>query len=91
MPDQTVRTTVALPAVLLQAADQAVREGKAKSRNDLLAAALRRELAAIKRAAIDAAFAEMGHDEAYQKLARQLTEEFAISDWEAFQLGEQSQ
>ena len=36
-------------------------------------------------------FSEMAHDEAYQKLARELTEEFAILDWEAFQLAEQSQ
>ena len=36
-------------------------------------------------------FSEMAHDEAYQKLARELTEEFAILDWEAFQLGEPSQ
>ena len=36
-------------------------------------------------------FSEMAHDEAYQKLARELTEEFAILDWEAFQLAEPSQ
>jgi len=46
MLSTTIRTTVALPAELLEAADQAVREGKARSRNELLATALRRELAA---------------------------------------------
>jgi hypothetical protein len=53
-----------------------------------MANALRRELAALERAAIDAAFAEMAHDQDYQEEARRLTAEFESSDWEAFQLGE---
>jgi metal-responsive CopG/Arc/MetJ family transcriptional regulator len=89
--NQTVRTTLALSADLLEAVDQLVREGKAKSRNELVAAALRHELAALERAAIDAAFAEMTHDQAYWDEARRLTAEFASSDWEAFQLGENRQ
>ncbi len=83
-----MRTTLALPADLLEAIDQLVREGKAKSRNELVATSLRHELAALDRAAIDAAFAEMAHDQAYQDEARRLTAEFASSDWEAFQVGE---
>ena len=89
--NQTVRTTLALPADLLEAIDQLVHEGKAKSRNELIAAALRHELAALERAVIDAAFAEMAHDQAYQDEARRLTAEFASSDWEAFRLGENRQ
>ena len=54
---RTVRTTVTLPANLLEAMDRAVREGNARSRNELITIALRRELAAQERAAIDAAFA----------------------------------
>lgn len=88
MPNETVRTTVTLPADLLAAADQAIREGKAKSRNELVSASLRHELAALERATIDAAFAEMTHDQAYQDEARRLTAEFEIADWEAFRLGE---
>ena len=88
MQERTSRTTLALPAALLAAVDQAVREGKAKSRNQLVAAALRRELAALERAAIDQAFAGMADDKAYQEEALKIAEEFAISDWEAFQLGE---
>ena len=88
MQERTSRTTLTLPAALLAAVDQAVREGKAKSRNQLVAAALRRELAALERAAIDQAFAGMADDKAYQEEALKIAEEFAISDWEAFQLGE---
>ena len=91
MSNQTMRTTLALPVDLLKATDQLVREGKAKSRNELVAAALRHELAALQRAAIDAAFAEMAHDQVYWDEARRLTVEFASSDWEAFQLGENRQ
>ncbi len=65
MAARIIRTTVALPSDLLEVADQAVRNGQARSRNDLLITALRRELAAQERAAIDARFAEMAHDQEY--------------------------
>lgn len=83
---RTVRTTVALPAELLEAADQAVRDGRARNRNELLVAALRHEIAAHERAAIDAAFAEMANDLEYQREAVAIAEEFAYTDWEALQL-----
>ena len=54
------RTTIAVPEELLVLADQAVREGRARSRAELLAQALRREFAAQRRATVDAAFARMG-------------------------------
>jgi len=88
MLDRNIRTTLTLPADLLKAVDEAVREKKAKSRNELVANSLRHELAALKRAAIDAAFADMAHDQAYWDEARRLTAEFARSDWEALRLGE---
>ena len=56
-----------------------------------LVAALQRWLSTLNSDPVYSDFSEMAHDEAYQKLARQLTEEFAISDWEAFRLAEQSQ
>ena len=89
MLDKRVRTTIALPVELLKAADAAVRAGKAKSRNDLLARSLRNELAILERTAIDAAFAGMAHDADYQKEASKIPDEFAGSDWEAFQAGEE--
>lgn len=36
MPGSTVRAPIALPAELLDAANRAVREGKARSRKELL-------------------------------------------------------
>jgi metal-responsive CopG/Arc/MetJ family transcriptional regulator len=85
---RTIRTTVALPADLLEAVDHAVGAGKARSRNELIATALRHELAAQERAAIDAAFAAMAHDPAYQAETNNIATEFSPADWEASHLGE---
>lgn len=88
MPTPTIRTTLALPADLLAAVDQAVQAGHARSRNELVARALQRELAAQQRATIDAAFAAMAEDPTYHTEARALSEAFAQADWEAFHLAE---
>lgn len=90
MATRTVRTTVALPVDLLEAVDQAVRAGKARSRNELVTMALRRELAAQQRAAIDAAFAAMADDSVYHAEARELATEFAAADWETLRLAEEA-
>ncbi|MBA3923914.1 MAG: CopG family transcriptional regulator, partial [Nostocaceae cyanobacterium] len=47
------------------ATDKMVESGKAKSRNEFVAQALRRELALLKRAEIDAEFAHMADDAEY--------------------------
>jgi len=83
-----VRTTLALPEDLLAATDRAVKEGKARSRNEFVAVALQHELAAQKRAEIDAAFAQMADDTAYHTEATAIANEFSRADWEAFKLGE---
>jgi Arc/MetJ-type ribon-helix-helix transcriptional regulator len=88
MSRETIRTTVALPKSLLAAMDAAVESGKARSRNELLARAVERELASIQRAAIDAAFAGMAEDEEYQREAAAITAEFSSADWDAFRTGE---
>lgn len=91
MGNHNVRTTLSIPADLLEATDSAVKAGKAKSRNEFVATALRKELAAIRRAEIDAEFAHMATDAEYQAEALAICEEFAVSDWEAFQIGEAQQ
>jgi hypothetical protein len=53
------------------------------SRNDLLEEALRHQLTAFPRAAIDAEFAQMASDRDYQEEAVQIAEDFANADWEA--------
>ena len=88
MSTHTVRTTLALPTDLLAAVDQAVQAGHARSRNEFVARALQRELAAQQRAAIDAAFAAMAEDFAYQTEAKALTDAFAQADWDALRLAE---
>ncbi|MGI8553147.1 MAG: CopG family transcriptional regulator [Dehalococcoidia bacterium] len=88
MPATVTRTTLAIPADLLAAVDEAVCKGKARSRNAFVAGALQRELAAIRRAEIDASFIGMGDDDEYQEEAKQISAEFAQSDWEAFLIGE---
>jgi metal-responsive CopG/Arc/MetJ family transcriptional regulator len=88
MAIRTVRTTLALPADLLEAVDQAIQAGKARSRNELVAAALRHELAMLQRAAIDAAFAEMAQDPVYQAETHEIAAAFAQADWEAWRLAE---
>jgi metal-responsive CopG/Arc/MetJ family transcriptional regulator len=64
------------------AADEAIRAGYARSRTELIAKALERELAAQRRAAIDAAFAEMASDTEYLAEARAMAEEFVSLEWE---------
>ena len=88
MKNQTIRTTITLPAELLAATDKAVSQGKAKSRNEFVAQALLHELEALKRAEIDAALMEMAQDPEYQAEVLQMEAEFAVASWEALQLGE---
>ncbi|KYC42991.1 hypothetical protein WA1_12870 [Scytonema hofmannii PCC 7110] len=58
------------------------------SGNKFVTRALHRELAAQKRAEIDAAFAKMADDDEYHTESLAIACEFAKSDWEAFQIGE---
>jgi regulator of protease activity HflC (stomatin/prohibitin superfamily) len=81
----TTRTTITLPAALLAATDQAVTAGKAKNRNELIARAIPRELALIRRAEIDADLSEMSQDAEYQVEVLQMEAEFAVAQWEALQ------
>ncbi len=87
----TVRTTLAIPSDLLEATDRAVREGKARSRNELVAIALRRELAARRRAEIDADIAEMAKDPDYLQEVEQIMAEFAESDSEVARMLEEQE
>ena len=53
-----------------------------------MAQALRHELAALKRAEVDAALAEMAQDPEYQAEVLKMEAELATASWEALQLGE---
>lgn len=56
MAAEMSRTTLNLPTELPREMDRVVQEGKARSRSELVAAAVRRELAVRERAAIEAEF-----------------------------------
>lgn len=83
-----VRTTVDLPPALLTRAQHFIDEGVVRSRNALIIAALEYFLDHLERRVIDAQFAAMADDEDYRALSLALADEFAVSDWEAFELGE---
>ena len=85
---KNVRTTVSLPEELLEATDRAVREGKARSRNEFLSIALRHELAALEQARIDEAFGGMANDHLYREETEGLVGEFERASWEAFEAAE---
>jgi metal-responsive CopG/Arc/MetJ family transcriptional regulator len=88
MKKNTVRTTFTIPVELLKATDGIIKSGKAKSRNEFVAMALQKEIAAQKRAEIDEALTEMLQDSEYQAEVLKLEAEFANAQWEALKLGE---
>jgi metal-responsive CopG/Arc/MetJ family transcriptional regulator len=85
---RTVRTTLALPADLLAAVDEAVRKGQARRRKELVTTALQHEPAARRRAEIDAGFAGMAADPDSLVGVAQLEREFDRAFWEAFRHAE---
>lgn len=87
---KTVRTTVRLPRTLHEKVRQLVsKDGSdGDTMNDLFESAISTYVRLLERRKVDAAFARMATDDAYQKEARALGEEFSESDWEAFEAAE---
>ncbi len=85
---ETVRTTVTLPADLVQQTQRFVDDGVVPSRNALIVTALEHFLDELERQEIDKGFAAMADDATYIELSEDLAEEFADSDWEAFNIEE---
>ena len=83
-----MRTTLTLPDDVLERVDDVVRAGKARSRNEFVATALRRELALVERAVIDAAFAAMATDAEAQADAQRIDAQFAKAGGEALREAE---
>jgi Arc/MetJ-type ribon-helix-helix transcriptional regulator len=80
----TELTTLALPSDLLAAVDKVVQEGHARSRDELVEDALRRQLGELRRSALDAEFRHMADDADYQRDVQQILAEFAQGDGETF-------
>ena len=74
---RTEPTTLALSSDLLAAVDKVVQEGRARSRDELVESALRRELAELRRSKLDAEFRHMADDVNYQREAHQILREVA--------------
>lgn len=85
---EAVRTTVTVPAELIERSQPFIREGKLPSRNALIVAALEHFLTVLERQDIDRQFEEIADDEDYKTMNQQLSEDFAESDWEALSLNE---
>jgi metal-responsive CopG/Arc/MetJ family transcriptional regulator len=88
MKQKTVRTTISLPVELLEETDRAIAQGLTKSRNEFVARAIKRELAALKRSKIDAELSEMAQDPDYHSEILKMEAEFSTASWEALKIGE---
>jgi Arc/MetJ-type ribon-helix-helix transcriptional regulator len=78
----TQTTTVRLPRRLYEEARELVEQGctNASSLNELLVEALRNRLKQVRRANIDAEFAEMRHDAQYHRESQVIANQFATND-----------
>jgi hypothetical protein len=82
-------TTVRMPKKIYEAAKNVVEmREEVSSVNEFIVEAVKDKLREISEADIDAAFAEMANDPDYQRDAIAMANEFAKSDWEAFQVGQ---
>jgi len=82
-----VRATVRMPRPLYDEACQFVEKGfsPASSINDFFVSAISAYVKLLKRKREDLAYSRMAQDVNYQKEAMLISEEFANSDWEAFE------
>jgi hypothetical protein len=82
-------TTVRMPKMVYEQAKSAVEmREEVSSVNEFIVEAVKDKLREISEADIDAAFAQMANDPAYQRDSVALAKEFEKSDWEAFQVGQ---
>ena len=82
-----IRTTISLPKPVYEEARSLINSDDApvESMNGFFEAAVTAYLKHFKRREIDAQFAAMANDPAYQQGAALISEEFSQSDWEAFE------
>jgi Arc/MetJ-type ribon-helix-helix transcriptional regulator len=78
----TEPTTLALPSDLVAAVDKVVQDGHARNRDELVESAIRRQLAELRRSALDAEFRNIAADLDYQSDVRQILKDFAQADAE---------
>src|SRR5271156_6742042 len=84
---QYQNTTVRLPRHVYERAKTVVIQSQAASFNEFVVQAIEEKVRRLTEAEIDAAFAQMAHDTAYQTSSIALSREFEKSDWEAYETG----
>jgi hypothetical protein len=80
-------TTVRVPRHIYDRAKTVIERFKVSSFNEFVVQAIEEKVHRLTEAEIDAAFAQMAHDENYQRSSLKLANEFLKSDWEAFNSG----
>lgn len=85
---ERVRTTIDIPQHLWERVKAVIKNGEMKSQNSFIIQALEVYLEHLEEARIDEQFARMKNDEKYKAVNLQIVQEFARSDWEAFQSNE---
>jgi hypothetical protein len=82
-------TTVRMPKKTYEEAKTIVETRQdVSSINEFIVEAVKDKLREIAEGEIDAAFAQMANDPDYQREAIATANEFAMSDWKAFQVGQ---
>jgi hypothetical protein len=81
---QYQNTTVRVPKHVYEQAKNVVRRSEMSSFNEFVVQAIEEKVRRLTEAEIDAAFAQMAQDEDYQRSSVVMAQEFAKSDWEAF-------
>jgi hypothetical protein len=79
--------TIRLPRPLFKEAEDLIHSrGRCESMNDFIVKSVQLRVDVLKRKELDARFAGMSEDAAYQKESTLLAEEFESSDWETAKL-----
>ena len=84
---QYQNTTVRVPRHVYEQAKTAMERSQRSSFNEFVVQAIEEKVRRLTEAEIDAAFAQMAEDPAYQRDSVAMTQEFEKSDWEAFEPG----
>lgn len=74
--DESRKTSVRLPADLLDAVQEAVERGDAETQTALIERALRRELAVLRRERLRSAYEAASRDEAFMQAMESTTRDF---------------
>ena len=80
-----IRTTLSLPEELIAATDLLIQKGKIKNRSQFFTDAIRKEIIALKKAEIDAAFAELAEVQKNSSEALPTESELVNASWESGQ------